>query len=76
MRTTPRQHGERGLTPVLTYVIRQSNQLLVRRVVIDKASRLKEVDPPPEVPPDGVVVIQPCGSLFFAAAAAASTTRT
>ncbi|MEA2027177.1 MAG: SulP family inorganic anion transporter, partial [Chloroflexota bacterium] len=54
---------------VILYVIRQSNQLTVRRVVMNKAGRLKEVDPPTEVPPNEVVVIQPYGSLFFAAAA-------
>lgn len=54
---------------VILYVIRQSNQLFVRRIVMNKAGRLKEVDPPAEVPPDEVVVIQPYGSLFFAAAA-------
>ena len=55
---------------VVLYVIRQSNRILSRRLVMDDEGRLKEVDPPATVPPDEVVVIQPYGSLFFAAAAA------
>lgn len=56
-----------GLSVVL-HVIRQSNQVTVRRRVRDAEGHLIEVDPPAELPPSEVVVLQPYGSLFFAAA--------
>jgi SulP family sulfate permease len=54
---------------ILLFVIRQSNRITTRRILIDDEGRLKEVDPPKEVPTDEVVVVQPYGSLFFAATA-------
>ena len=56
-----------GLSVVL-HVVRQSNQVVVRRRIVDAAGDLIEVDPPAELPPGEVVVLQPYGSLFFAAA--------
>jgi len=56
-----------GLSLVL-YVVRQSNQVTVRRRILDADGHLVEVDPPAELPAREVVVLQPYGSLFFAAA--------
>ena len=56
-----------GLSVVL-YVIRQSNQVTIRRWTIDRDGHLIETEPPTEVPASEVVVLQPYGSLFFAAA--------
>jgi SulP family sulfate permease len=56
-----------GLSVVL-HVVRQSNQVMVRRRIVDPDGHLVEVDPPDVLAPDDVVVLQPYGSLFFAAA--------
>ena len=56
-----------GMSVVL-HVVRQSNQVTVRRRVTDADGHLLEVDPPAELPAGEVVVLQPYGSLFFAAA--------
>jgi SulP family sulfate permease len=56
-----------GLSVVL-HVVRQSNQVTVRRQVLDGDGQLVETDPPTELAPDDVVILQPYGSLFFAAA--------
>ena len=56
-----------GLSVVL-HVVRQSNQVTVRRRVRDADGQLLEVDPPAVLPSSEVVVLQPYGSLFFAAA--------
>jgi sulfate permease, SulP family len=56
-----------GLSGVL-HVVRQSQQVTVRRQVVDPDGHLREVDPPPELPRGEIVVLQPYGSLFFAAA--------
>jgi SulP family sulfate permease len=53
---------------VLLHVVRQSNQISIRRRVHDDDGHLIEVDPPAELPAHEVVVLQPYGSLFFAAA--------
>lgn len=53
---------------VLLHVVRQSNQVTVRRRVRDPEGHLVEVDPPAELPAHEVVLLQPYGSLFFAAA--------
>ena len=53
---------------VLLHVVRQSNQVTVRRQVRDGSGQLVEVDPPAALPAHEVVVLQPYGSLFFAAA--------
>jgi SulP family sulfate permease len=55
-----------GLSVVL-HLVRQSNQVTVRRRVPDGAHWV-EVDPPVELPANEVVVLNPYGSLFFAAA--------
>lgn len=56
-----------GISAVL-YVVRQSNQLVVRRRMTEPDGSTREVDPPAELGPGEVVVLQPYGSLFFAAA--------
>ena len=56
-----------GLSVVL-HVVRQSNQVSIRRRVAGADGYLIEVDPPAELPAHEVVVLQPYGSLFFAAA--------
>ena len=56
-----------GLSVVL-HVVKQSNQVTVRRWVLDADGHLIETDPPAELAPGEVVVLQPYGSLFFAAA--------
>jgi len=53
---------------VLLHVVRQSNQVTIRRRVRDADGHLVEVDPPTELPAHEVIVLQPYGSLFFAAA--------
>lgn len=56
-----------GLSVVL-HVVRQSNQVTIRRRVAGPDGYVIEVDPPAELPAHEVVVLQPYGSLFFAAA--------
>jgi SulP family sulfate permease len=56
-----------GLSMVL-HVVRQSNQVTIKRQRLDPDGHLIETDPPAELPPGEVVVLQPYGSLFFAAA--------
>jgi SulP family sulfate permease len=53
---------------VILYVVRQSNQVTVRRWEQDAEGNVIETDPPSTLGPDDVVVLQPYGSLFFAAA--------
>ena len=53
---------------VILHVVRQSNQVTIKRRVRDSDGHLVEVDPPAVVPAGDVVVLQPYGSLFFAAA--------
>ena len=53
---------------VLLHIVRQSNQVTIRRRIRDDDGHLVEVDPPAELPAREVVVLQPYGSLFFAAA--------
>jgi sulfate permease, SulP family len=53
---------------VLLHIVRQSNQVTIRRRIRDTDGLLVEVDPPAELPGHEVVVLQPYGSLFFAAA--------
>lgn len=53
---------------IILYVIRQSNQLAMRRWVVDAEGNIEEVEPPETLGSDEVVVLQPYGSLFFAAA--------
>ena len=56
-----------GLSVIL-YVVRQSNQVTVKRWLLDPDGNLIETDPPAQLPANEVVVLQPYGSLFFAAA--------
>ena len=56
-----------GLSVVL-HVVRQSDQVTIRRRILDPDGHLIEADSPAELPAHEVVVLQPYGSLFFAAA--------
>jgi SulP family sulfate permease len=56
-----------GLSVIL-HVVRQSNQIIIKRWRLDPEGNLIETDPPAELPADEVVALQPYGSLFFAAA--------
>ena len=58
-----------GISLIL-FVIRQSNDVTIKRWMIPEPGVMIEVDPPETVPPNEVVVLQPYGSLFFAAAPA------
>jgi SulP family sulfate permease len=53
---------------VALHVIRQSNQVTIRRWEHTAEGELIETDPPDVLPGGEVVVLQPYGSLFFAAA--------
>ena len=53
---------------VILFVVRQSNQVTIRRWQLDGDGHVVETDPPAELPAGEVVVLQPYGSLFFAAA--------
>jgi SulP family sulfate permease len=52
---------------IILYVVRQSNRLVVRQWLMSEEG-VEEVDPPPTVGANEVIVLQPYGSLFFAAA--------
>lgn len=56
-----------GLSVIL-HVVRQSNQISIKRRRIDPEGNFIETDPPARLPAEEVVVLQPYGSLFFAAA--------
>jgi len=56
-----------GLSVIL-HVVRQSNQITIKRWQLDGEGNVIETDPPAELPVNEVVVLQPYGSLFFAAA--------
>jgi sulfate permease, SulP family len=56
-----------GLSVIL-HVIRQSNQITITRFRFDDDGEVVETDPPPDVPANDVLVLQPYGSLFFASA--------
>ena len=53
---------------VLLHVVRQSNQIIIKRRQIDPEGNFIETDPPVRLPAQEVVILQPYGSLFFAAA--------
>ena len=55
---------------VFLHVVRQSNQITIKRWRLDPDGNLIETDPPAQLPANEVVVLQPYGSLFFAAAPA------
>ena len=54
---------------VFLFVVRQSTHLVTRRLVFHDDGSIEEVEPPTQVPPGEVVVLQPYGALFFATAA-------
>ncbi len=56
-----------GLSVIL-HVVRQSNQVTIKRWRLDPDGNLIETDPPTQLPVGEVVALQPYGSLFFAAA--------
>jgi sulfate permease, SulP family len=56
-----------GLSVIL-HVVRQSNQITVKRWIFYPGGSLIETDPPVELPANEVVALQPYGSLFFATA--------
>ncbi len=58
-----------GLSVIL-HVVRQSNQITIKRWQVDPDGNVIETDPPTRLPAGEVVVLQPYGSLFFAAAPA------
>ena len=53
---------------VILHVIRQSNQVTIKRWQLDGEGNLIETDPPANLPANEVVALQPYGSLFFASA--------
>lgn len=56
-----------GLGLVL-FVAQQSNRVRVRQVHLTDDGRMRESDPPDQIPANSIVVLQPYGSLFFASA--------
>ena len=56
-----------GLSLIL-HVVRQSNQVTIKRWRLSPDGDLIETDPPAHLPANDVVALQPYGSLFFAAA--------
>lgn len=56
-----------GISMIL-YIINQSNQVVVKRWLMNEDGSLREVDAPTDVPSNEIVVLQPYGSLFFASA--------
>jgi SulP family sulfate permease len=53
---------------VLLFVIRQSSRLVTLRLEMRDDGRIREVEPPTELPAGEVVVLQPYGAIFFATA--------
>ena len=53
---------------VLLFVIQQSSRLVTRRVLFRDDGRMMETEPPEELLPGEVVVLQPYGPIFFATA--------
>lgn len=53
---------------IVLHVVRQSQELTVRRQVVDADGSIRELDPPVDLPGGEIVALQPYGSLFFAAA--------
>lgn len=56
-----------GISMIL-YIIKQSNQITIKRWIPDGAGNLREVEIPATVGARDVVILQPYGSLFFASA--------
>ncbi|WP_085370583.1 SulP family inorganic anion transporter [Leifsonia sp. NCR5] len=53
---------------IVLFVAQQSTRVRVRQVIIDARGRMRESDPPAEIPGRSVVILRPYGSLFFASA--------
>ena len=53
---------------IVLYVVQESNNLTMKRVVFEDDGRVRETDPPVSVGRSEVIVVQPYGSLFFASA--------
>ncbi|MCH9720213.1 MAG: SulP family inorganic anion transporter, partial [Actinomycetia bacterium] len=53
---------------IMLYVVRQSEQVRISRLVFDDQPWPIEADPPETVEPNELIVLMPYGSLFFAAA--------
>lgn len=53
---------------VVLYVVDESNNLKMKRIVFEADGRRRETDPPARIGRHEVVVVQPYGSLFFASA--------
>ncbi|MGI9649347.1 MAG: SulP family inorganic anion transporter [Acidimicrobiia bacterium] len=53
---------------IILYVVRQSNDVAMKRWVLDQDGTVLEQDPPATIEPNDVLVLMPYGSLFFAAA--------
>lgn len=53
---------------IVLFVAQQSNRVRVRRLEFSDDGRLRESDPPAQVGPHEVLILQPYGSLFFASA--------
>ncbi len=53
---------------IVLFVAQQSTRVRVRQVMIDARGRMRESDPPAEIPGHSVVILRPYGSLFFASA--------
>lgn len=56
-----------GLSIIL-HVVRQSNQVTMKRWELDEQGHVTESEPPGRLPAGEVIILQPYGSLFFAAA--------
>lgn len=71
----PVQYAVMGgaLLGILLFVVQQANQFTLRQLVMTENTYLREVDPPKEVSPGEVVILQPHGNLFFASADAFDT---
>jgi SulP family sulfate permease len=53
---------------IILHVVRQSNEVTIKRWTFDEDGNIIEGDPPDHLPGNESVVLQPYGSLFFAAA--------
>ena len=53
---------------VILFVARQSSRLVTKRMEFHDDGRVEEIDPPDEVPPGEVIVLNPYGAIFFATA--------
>lgn len=53
---------------VILHVVRQSMRLTTKQLVFSDDGRIRETDPPENVPPNEVILVQTYGSVFFATA--------